>query len=77
MGVHPEQGAHAVGVGLVDLPPVAAADLVVDAGLLHLEAGGVDQQVERIGLALEHRPLRRDLGDALALGVDQMDVGRL
>ena len=56
MGVHAEERAQAVGVGLVDLDAAFAADLVVDAGLLHLETGGVDQHVDGIGLALEHRP---------------------
>src|SRR5215469_15373088 len=57
--VHAEQRADAVGVGLVDLAPVLAANFVVDAGLLHLEAGGVDQQVEWVRAALEHWALRR------------------
>ena len=54
--------------------PSLADDLVVDAGLLHLEAGGVDQHVERVVSAVEDRALRADLGDALAVGVDEMDV---
>ena len=59
----------------LQLDAVLADDLVVDAGLLHLEAGGVDQQVELVLLALEDRALRADLGDALAVGVDEVDVG--
>ena len=57
-----------------EVDAVLADDLVVDAGLLHLEAGRVDQQVELVLVALEDRALRVDLGDALAVGVDQVDV---
>ncbi len=42
---------------------------------LHLEARGVDEDVELVLFALKQRPLLGDLGDALAFGVDQMDIG--
>ena len=67
--------AHAVAIFVVQLKSILAPDLVVDAGLLHLEAGGVNQHVEFVLFAFEYRPLLTDLGDTLAMGVDEMDVG--
>ena len=46
--VDPEQGADAIAILVVEVEAVLALDLVVDAGLLHLEAGGVDEQVELV-----------------------------
>ena len=63
-----------LGVLVVQLDAALADDLVVDAGLLHLEAGGVDQHVDRVLLAVEDRAVLADLGDALAVRVDEVDV---
>ena len=60
---------------VVQLPTRLADDLVVDAGLLHFEAGRVDEQIELVGLALEHRAVFVDLVDAFALRVNEMNVG--
>ena len=59
MRVDAEHGAHAVGVFVVQLQAVLAADSIVDAGHLHLEAGGIDQHIDRIVRALEDRALSR------------------
>ena len=75
VGVDAQQGADTVLVFFVQLEAVATDDLVVDAGFLHLEAGGVDDQVHLVLLAVGDRAQFGDLGDALAVGVHQMDIG--
>lgn len=75
MRVNAEQGADAVAVFILQIETVFATDAVVGAGLLHLEAGGVNQQVQLVLLALEQRPVGGDFSDAFASGVDQMHIG--
>src|SRR5271170_3804630 len=73
--VDSQQRANALFILIVQLQSVLASDLVVDAGLLHLEAGRIDKYVKFVLLALEHWALLRNLRDALTLGVDQVNVG--
>ena len=76
-GVDAEHGAHAGRILLVQLQSILTADIVVDAGPLHHKAGGVDQQIQRVHPPFEHRPLLVDLGDALAVGMDEMDLRKV
>ena len=48
VAVDAEQRADAVGVLVVEVDAVLADDPVVDAGLLDLEPGGVDEHVELV-----------------------------
>ena len=57
LGVDTEQRPDAVGVLVLQVDAVLAHDAVPGARLLHLEPGGVDQQVQRVHLAVEHRSL--------------------
>ena len=68
------QCADAVGVLLVQLQSAFAFDAVVYTGLLHFEAGGIDQQVDFVFNTIEDWALGPDLGDALAFGVNQIHV---
>ena len=70
-----EQGTDAVVVFLFEIEAIDAFDLVVNASLLHLKTSGIDEEVEFVLLALEYRAFLGDLSDALALGINQMDVG--
>src|ERR1700733_9653452 len=72
--VDSQKRANALLILIVQLQSVLAFDLVVYAGLLHLEAGRIDKHVELVLFALEHWALLRNLRDALALGVDQVNV---
>ena len=61
-------------------PAVVAGDVVAGAagvGRAHLEAGGVDEAVELVLRALDHHAVLGDAVDALAVGVDQVTLGRL
>src|ERR1700685_1969034 len=71
----PQEGADALAVLIVEFEAILALELVVDAGLLHLEAGGIDKDIEFVLFAFENRTLFVDLRDALAMGVDEVDVG--
>jgi hypothetical protein len=53
---------------------VCTLDLVVGAGLLHLEAGSIDEDIDLVLLAVKHGSFFGNLVDALAVSVDQMDV---
>src|SRR5713226_3354897 len=70
----PHEGADAFAVFIIEVEAMCSLDLVVNARLLHLEARGVDEDVELVLFALKYRPLLGDLSDALASGVDQMDI---
>ena len=65
--VNPNEGADAIAVFIIEVEAQFSLDLVVNARLLHLEARGVDENVELVLFALKQRPLRGDLGDAFAL----------
>src|SRR5208283_4789239 len=73
--VDSKQSADAFAVLVVELDTVLAFDLVVNASLLHLEAGCVNEDVELVLPTLEHGTLLGDLRDALAFGINQVDVG--
>src|SRR5258705_10373104 len=69
-----QQGADAFAVLVVELEAIGTFDLIVDAGLLHFEAGGIYNDVQLVLLTFERYSLLIDLGDALALGINQVDV---
>ena len=52
--VDPDKGADAVGVFIIEVETQFSLDLVVNARLLHLEARGVDEDVEFVLLALKY-----------------------
>ena len=70
LGVDAEQGTDAGAVFVGQVEAVHSPNLVVDAGLLDLKAGGVDEQVKGVLFALKDRSLGCELGDALAMGID-------
>src|SRR5581483_1873334 len=74
-GMDAEEGADAVLVLVVEVAASLADDLVVDAGFLDLESGRVDQEIEFELPALEDGAFFIDFGDALAAGIDEVDVG--
>src|SRR5260370_5617146 len=74
IGMDLQERADSRAILIVDLEAVLPANLVIDAGLLNLEAGRVNEHVEFVLIALEHRPLLVDFGDALAVRIDEMDV---
>src|SRR5262249_28914184 len=78
--VHAVERAHAVRPALRELDAALAVDLVAGAARVvgaHLEAGGVDQAVDRVLAAAHHDAALADALDAPAAGVDQRDVGAI
>src|SRR5262249_7002568 len=67
--------ADTVTVFIVEVEAQFSSDLVVNAGLLYLEARSVDENIEFVLFALKQRSLLGDLGDAFAPSVNQMDIG--
>src|SRR5215469_8393707 len=75
MRMDADQRPDAIAIFVVQVEAAFPADMVVNAGFLHLEASGINEQVELVLFALEHWSLLGDLVDTLAIGVDEMDVG--
>ena len=74
--VQSKESTGALGLPLLaERTAVAADDHVKRRGRHPLEAGGVDQDVERIFLAVVHDPASIDLADAHRGGVNQVHVG--
>src|SRR5581483_6834237 len=70
-----QQRADTLGILVVQVEAALTANLIVDPGLLHFEAGCINQQIDRVLFTLENRTARGDLGDTLAVRIDQMNVG--
>ena len=78
MGLEAVERLHPVGPLVVRVSAVAADEFVAGAarvGRAHLEAGGEDEAIDLVRLAVRDDTALRDPLDPLAVGVDQRDVG--